>query len=195
MYKRMKRRFAYCAMLCIMLSLVVNSTLAYFTSEKTARNVITSGAVTIEVLERQLVGGKLENYPQTPVSVMPGTSVSKIVSVKNMDEPAWVRMAYWVTVRDADGKTITLSDAQRDQIIRIAADTANWTYKSGWWYCNKALTTGEESKPLFTEVTFSGPEMGNTYQNCTVMIDVTAQAVQKVHNGDTVMDAAGWPVG
>ena len=195
MYKRMKKRFAYCAVLCILLSLVMNSTLAYFTAEETARNVITSGGIDIQVVEKQLVGGTLENYPDTPVSIMPGSAVSKIVSVKNLDEPAWVRMAYTVTIKDANGKVVELSSEQRDKIITIDTDPANWTYKSGWWYYNKALATGEESKPLFTEVTFSGPEMGNTYQNCTVMIDVTAQAVQKVHNGDTVMDAAGWPVG
>ena len=194
MYKRMKKRFACCAMLCILLSLVMNSTLAYFTAEDTARNVVTSGAVSVAVVEKQLVGGALENYPDTSVSIMPGSTVSKIVCAKNLDEPAWVRMAYTVTIQDANGKTVELSTQQRDQIITIDVDTANWTYKNGWWYCNKDLTTGEESKPLFTQVVFSGPEMGNTYQNCTVLIDVTAQAVQKVHNGSTVLDAAGWPV-
>lgn len=195
MYKRMKKRLACCAMLCILISLVVNSTLAYFTAEDTARNVITSGGIDVQVVEKQLVGGALENYPDTPVSIMPGSAVSKIVSVKNLDGPAWVRMAYTVTIRDANGKTVGLSAQQRDQIITIDTDTANWTYKSGWWYCNKALATGEETKPLFTQVVFSGSEMGNAYQNCTIMIDVTAQAVQKAHNGNTVMDAAGWPVG
>ena len=195
MYKRMKKRFAYCAILCIMLSLVMNSTLAYFTAENTARNVITSGAVVVEVVEKQLVGDALESYPETPISIMPGSQVSKIVSAKNLDEPAWVRMAYTVTIRDANGSIIELSAEQRDHIITIDTDTANWTYKDGWWYYNKTLTTGEETKPLFTQVVFSGPEMGNAYQNCTIMIDVTAQAVQKVHNGETVMDAAGWPVG
>ena len=195
MYKRMKKRLACCAMLCILLSLVVNSTLAYFTAEDTARNVITSGGVDVQVVEKQLVGGALENYPDTPVSIMPGSAVSKIVSVKNLDGPAWVRMAYTVTIRDASGNVVELSAQQRDQIITIDTDTANWTYKSGWWYCKKALATGEESKPLFTEVMFSGPEMGNTYQSCTILIDVVAQAVQKVHNGDSVLDAAGWPVG
>lgn len=195
MYKRMKKRLACCAMLCILLSLVVNSTLAYFTAEDTARNVITSGGIDVQVVEKQLVGGALENYPDTPVSIMPGSAVSKIVSVKNLDGPAWVRMAYTVTIRDASGNVVELSAQQRDQIITIDTDTANWTYKDGWWYCNKALATGEETKPLFTQVVFSGSEMGNAYQNCTVMIDVTAQAVQKAHNGNTVMDAAGWPVG
>lgn len=189
-----KKIISLCLVVCL-LATAIGGTLAYFTAEETARNVITSGAVSVEVVEKQLVEGALENYPDASVSVMPGSTVSKIVSAKNLDEPAWVRMAYTVTIKDANGDVMELSADQLDQIITIDTDTANWTYKAGWWYCNKALTTGEESKPLFTEVIFSGPEMGNTYQNCTVMIDVTAQAVQKVHNGDTVMDAAGWPVG
>ena len=35
--------------------------------------------------------------------------------------------------------------------------------------------------------------MGNEYQRCKVIVDVTAQAVQHVNNGGTVLDAAGWP--
>jgi len=191
----MKRRFAYCAILCMLVSLVVNSTLAYYTAQTTVRNAVTSGGIDIQVVEKQLVAGALENYPDASVSVMPGSRVSKIVSAKNLDEPAWVRMAYTVTIQDAKGDVMELSAQQMDQIITVDTDPVNWTYKNGWWYCNKALATGEESKPLFTEVMFSGPEMGNTYQSCTILIDVVAQAVQKVHNGDTVMDAAGWPVG
>lgn len=189
-----KKIISLCLVVCL-LATAIGGTLAYFTAEETARNVITSGAVSVEVVEKQLVEGALENYPDTSVAVMPGSAVSKIVSVKNLDEPAWVRMAYTVTIKDANGDVMELSADQLDQIITIDTDTANWTYKAGWWYCNKALTTGEESKPLFTEVIFSGPEMGNTYQSCTVLIDVTAQAVQKVHNGNAVMDAAGWPIG
>lgn len=194
MYKRMKKRVTFCAILCILLSLFINSTLANFTSDETTRNVITSGAVTVEVMDKQLVGGTLESYPNEPIAIMPGIKVSKIVSVKNINEPAWVRITYTITIQDADGKVIELSAEQRDKLIIINTDTANWTYKDGWWYCNKALATGEETKPLFTQVAFASVEMGNAYQNCSVMIDVTAQAVQKANNGETIMDAAGWPM-
>ena len=189
MYRRMKKRFVYAAMLCMLLSLMVNGTLAYFTADGTARNVITSGGIDIQVVEQQMVGGTLQPYPNEAISIMPGSKISKIVSVENQDEPAWVRMTYTVTVLDADGKSVDLPAG----IVLIDTDTANWTYKDGWWYYNKSLATGAETAPLFTEVRFSGPEMGNAYQNCTVLIDVSAQAVQKANNGATVMDAAGWP--
>ena len=45
---------------------------------------------------------------------------------------------------------------------------------------------------LFDTVHFA-PEMGNEYQNCTANIIISAQAVQTANNGDTVMDAKGWP--
>ncbi len=191
----MKRRFAYCAILCMLLSLVAYNTLAYFTAEETARNVITSGGIDIQVVERRETDDGLIPYPADPIEVMPGSEVSKIVSVQNLDEPAWVRMAYTVTVLDADGAERSLTPAQVQQFMSVNADTANWTYKDGWWYYANPLSTGEESKPLFTEVTFSDSGMGNAYQNNTILIDVVAQAVQQIHNGETVMDAAGWPVG
>jgi len=35
--------------------------------------------------------------------------------------------------------------------------------------------------------------MGNEYQNCTVSVDVSAQAVQVANNGADVLEAKGWP--
>ena len=79
------------------------------------------------------------------------------------------------------------------KVIVIDPDATNWTLKDGWWYYNTAIKSGEMTKPLFEEVVFSGPDMDNKYQNCTVMIDVNAQAVQTVNNGETVWEALGWP--
>lgn len=64
--------------------------------------------------------------------------------------------------------------------------------KDGYYYYKEALKPGEVTAPIFTAVTFK-PEMGNEYQNATATVDVSAQAVQTANNGDTVMDAKGWP--
>ena len=79
------------------------------------------------------------------------------------------------------------------RVVLIAPDATSWTMKDGWWYYNTALQTGEITKPLFEKVVFSGPDMDNKYQLCTVVIDVTAQAVQQANNGTTVWEALGWP--
>lgn len=189
----MKKRIFAVAIVIICLSVLASTTIAYFTDVGIARNVITSGGIDIQVVEQQLVNGTLQLYPNQPISVMPDTTVSKIVSVQCVEQAAWVRMNYTTTVYDAEGKVMDVPAEELNRVIAIDPDTTNWTQKDGWWYYNTAVTPGQITKPLFEEVVFSGPDMDNKYQNCTVIIDVNAQAVQKTNNGTTVWEAKGWP--
>ena len=189
----MKKKIFAVAVVLICLSVLASTTIAYFTDTDIARNVITSGGIEVNVLEQQLVNGTLQPYPSQPIPVMPATTVSKIVSVHNSEQVAWVRMNYTLTVYDADGKKMDIPADELAKVIVIAPDATNWTEKDGWWYYNTAIASGETTKPLFEEVVFSGPYMDNKYQDCTVEIIVTAQGVQQANNGSTVMEALGWP--
>lgn len=189
----MKKKLLYIAAMLICLSIMTGGTLAYYTTSDTARNVITSDGVKVQVVEQQMVGGTSQPYPNQPIPVMPTDTVSKIVAVRNEDQPAWVRMRYTVTVHNPQGEVMNFPAGELSQAIVITPDSSSWTLKDGWWYYNTHLKSGEVSTPLFEEVFFSGPHMDNKYQLCTVTIDVTAQAVQKVHNGTSVMEALGWP--
>ena len=190
----MKKKMISIAAIVICLSILTSGTLAYRTVADTARNVITSNGIGVEVMEQQLVGENLELYPSNKeIPVMPTTKVSKIVSAKNNEAPAWIRMKYTMTVTDADNKILDISQEDLEKVILIDTDDENWTEKDGWFYYNTAVNKDETTKPLFTEVTFSGPNMDNTYQQTTVKINVVVQAVQKANNGTTALDAAGWP--
>ena len=189
----MKKRIFALAVVLTCLAILASTTLAYFTDIGIARNVITSGGIDIRIVEQQLVDGNLVDYPGEPILVMPDTAVSKIVSVQNTDEPAWIRASYTVTVYDIEGKPMDIPAEELATVIGIAPDTTNWTMKDGWFYYNTAVKTGETTHPLFEEVVFSGPHMDNKYQNCTAVIDIDAQAVQTANNGDTVWNALGWP--
>lgn len=189
----MKKKFLCIAALFSCLSIIAGGTHAYYTATDTARNVITSGGVDIEILEQQLVDGTLQPYPEQPIAMMPNTAVSKIVSVQSIDESAWVRMNYHLTVYDREGRKMEIPAQEQEKMIVITPDTTNWTWKDGWWYYNTALKTGETTKPLFEEISFSGKDMGNQYQLCTVQVYVNAQAVQTANNGDSVLKALGWP--
>ena len=189
----MKKKILYIAAIIICLSLITGGTYAYYTTSDTARNVITTGGVEVQVVEQQLVNGTLQPYLNQRIPVMPATTVSKIVSVQSKQEPVWVRTNYTVTVYDADNKALEVPAEELKKAIVINPDATNWTEKDGWWYYNTAIASGETTKPLFEEVEFSGPNMDNKYQNCTVVIDVTAQAVQKANNKETVLEALGWP--
>ena len=71
-------------------------------------------------------------------------------------------------------------------------NTEKWTEKDGWYYYNEKLAPGEATEPLFTEVSFAA-EMDNVYQESKLKLDIMANGTQTAHNGETVLQAAGWP--
>lgn len=190
----MKKKILYIAAILICLSIITSGTLAYYTASDTARNVITSGGVDIAIEEWQQTDGGLVPYPKDkPIHVMPSVTVSKIVTVRNNDAESFIRAKLTVTVLDADGEVMELTDAQRNAVIHLTINSEDWTQKDGWWYYIEAIDTGDVTEPLLTAVSFDGPNMTNEYQNCTIEIDVNAQAVQRANNSDYVLDALGWP--
>ena len=189
----MKKRILLIAAIALCFSILTGGTLAYFSALDVARNVITSGGVEIRLIEKHLVDGVLQDYPGEPIRVMPAASVSKIVSVENADEPVWVRMNYTMTFYDSEGEKMDVPAEELKKLVIIEPDSSSWTEKDGWWYYNEAVKTGKTTEPLFEEVRFSGPDMGNEYQRSTVVIDVNAQAVQQANNGSNVTEALGWP--
>lgn len=176
-------------MLCIGVSVL--STVAFFTAEDTARNVITAGSLDIEVIEERMnEEGELTPYPEEPIQVLPGAKVSKIVSVKNNDAEAYIRVKLDVTVKDADGNALEADDA----ILTVCSNEIWQTNEEndGWLYYNGVVKSGEITLPVIDGVEFS-PDMGDEFQGATAEINVTAQAVQVANNGDNVFLAQGWP--
>ena len=188
-----KKKVTLLAVVVICLATLATGTLAFFTADDTAHNVITSGYVDIEVEEWQQLPGSadLEPYPMDkPINVMPGHTVSKIPMVHNLgSEAAWVRAKVDIRVYDANNRQMDLSPEQLDALFHLTGGSG-WTEKDdGWNYYNYKLEGSLSTTPLFESVTFDGPNMTNEYQNCTIHIDVKAQAVQFKNNPD----ALGWP--
>ncbi len=187
----MKKKILLAAAVVICLTIAVSGTLAYFTFEDTAHNVITSGGVSIEVVEKTKGEGETEvDFPKEGITgVMPGTEVSKIVSVKNNgNSEAWVRVKVDATIKSAEGEGELPSDVMTYTV------SGDWTKEGDYYYYKEKVPAGESTSILFDTVKFD-PEMGNEYQNCRANIVISAQAVQTANNGTTVMDAQGWPAG
>lgn len=179
---------ALCTVLAC-LSIVASGTLAYFTASKTAHNVITSGGVDIE-LKEWVDEDKTVPFPEDGIkNVMPAAEVTKIVEVTNTGaSAAWVRVKVDKTIELAEG----VEGTPDPELIMLDINTTDWIKQGDFYYYSKALQPGKTTEPLFTTVTFA-PKMGNEYQGSTAEIKVTADAVQVANNGDTVLDAKGWP--
>ncbi len=181
----MKRKLLILSVLAICIATLAAGTIAFFTAEGKAHNVITTGGVEIAVQEWADVE-KTKPFEDL-TGVMPNTTVTKIAEIKNTGaSDAWVRVKVEKSIKlQGEGTPDT-------GLVELTINTTDWTEKDGYFYYTKALKPGEVTAPIFTAVTFKA-DMGNEYQNATATVDVSAQAVQTANNGDTVMDAKGWP--
>lgn len=192
----MKKKTMLIAALVICLAIAATGTLAYYTAEGKAHNVITSGGVNIEVVEKTTgEDGTLVDFPKDGIKgVMPGSSVTKIVRIDNKgSSEAWVRVKVDSKIVGADGKELSLVIGENERPVIKYTVLEGWIKgDDGYWYYNKPVAPGGQTAELFKSVDFDSA-MGNEYQNCTANIVISAQAVQTANNGETVMEATGWP--
>lgn len=181
----MKRKLLILSVLAICIATLTTGTLAFFTSEGRAHNVITTGGVKIAVQEWADEG---KQTPFTDLNgVMPGVPVTKIAEIKNTGaSDAWIRVKVDKNIQRQDG-----GEPDAD-LVGLELNTTDWAENGGYYYYKNALKPGEVTKPIFTAVTFNAA-MGNEYQNATASVDVFAQAVQTANNGASAMTANGWP--
>ncbi len=192
--KGIKKKVFVVALLIAMLAIIAGGTNAYFTKDARARNVITMGSIAIELHEDRIDPETGETVPyetETPVEVIPGDEVSKIVTVENTGEaPAWIRIQVTKRIELEEGRTPGEGEPDTDLIV-LNIDKA-WTESDGWYYYGEALEPGDTTDALFDTASFDG-SMGNLYQGSTAYIDVLVQAVQTAGNGSSALEAAGWP--
>ena len=207
----MKKKLTVLSLLVICAAIVASGTLAYFTAEGQAHNVITSGGVGIELVETtQKDDGTQVEFPEEGLKgIMPGTSASKIVSVKNTGAAeAWIRVFVNTAIVEAADLTQTntpvclpltiTADGETIDVVSFEVEEDDWLYNEDdcYYYYREPVSPGKSTNVLFDQVKFA-KQMGNEYQNCKVLIDITAEAVQTANNpipdGGDVTDVLGWP--
>lgn len=188
----MKRKLAVVFGSIAVLALFSTGTLAYFTAEAEADNVITAGNLDLKIHDRL---GSGEIFPEEGIQIMPGQTVEKSVTVENTGgHPMYLRVKLVTGVKDADGREDELSPTAKE-CLNIAINEEAWTYREddGYYYYADVLEAGETTPELFTEVVIDGPKVDNAYLGKTFTLNVDAYAVQSEHNGATVWEAFGWP--
>lgn len=182
---KVSKKLVSTAVLIIAILMLSYSTIAYFTTEDTATNVITTGNIDIELQETTSDGSEFTDV----VNVVPGQQISKIVKVANKGaNDAYVRINLEQFIKLANGTPVD----EVGNLILLDFNTTDWTEIDGYYYYNKPLLPGQITEALFEVVTFD-TGMGNEYQGSKATIEVKAQATQVDNNGTDVFSAAGWP--
>ena len=181
---RAKARLLLIAFAAILMTVLTQPTLAYYTTIGKATNVVTSGDLQLRIHEKTADGS---DFPAEGVYIMPGDIVSKQVSVENVGgHPFYLRVKL---VSGSTNAALTAEDC-----LKMDIDTVNWTYRDGYYYFNRILQPGEITPTLFTQVEIVGSKVDQTHIGSTLSLTVNAYAVQSENNpAQYPWEAAGWP--
>lgn len=186
MLGKIKIKILVVAILVMLVALMAQSTLAYYSTVGRATNVVTSGNIRFIIHELTDSG---EVFPEEGVYITPGDVVSKQVHIENdCEHPFYLRVK---VVYGVDSQELS-ADCFRPDI-----DETNWELHDGWYYYKEVVEPGETTPDVFTQVEVIGSKMDNSYLGKELQIVVVAQAVQSENNpisdGNTYT-ASGWPV-
>lgn len=167
----MKKKWTIATVLLLVVALLAVGTWAYFSAVGRADNVITMGSVKLALHDEDGAG-----QPFTTVSAMPGSAVNKVVYVENVGSGAfYTRVKITPEMVGADGEIIPLTDRS---LLTLELNNTDWIDgEGGYYYYRGSVDPQAATSKLFNQVSFS-KDMGNEYQNATVHIYVTAEAVQ-----------------
>ena len=188
----MKRKLLLLSVMVICIAIAAVGTLAYYNTNAVAHNVITTGGVNIE-LHEYADEACTTDYDTNKTGIMPGMTVDKYARIALAEDSAdaWVRVKFEKKITFAAGNEHAEGKTPNLDLVELTIPEGWSDGRDGWYYLEAPLTS---NTPVFalTSVTFN-KTMGNEYQGATATVDIVAQAVQTANNGETVMDAKGWP--
>lgn len=176
----------------------IGATLAYFTDQAEAENIVTMGHVDIDLTE------KSEDEDSVMIedglrfdNVMPGDVISKIptITVAEDSQDAYVRMK--MTITPAEGSGITAEDIGllETGLRKNITNKSGWSYNGndGYYYYNDALAA-TEAVDFFQYVDIPAEWTNNTADG-SFTIKLQAEAIQEenvqpAYEGDLIV---GWP--
>lgn len=186
MFNKVKIKMAVISMVAILLTLITQGTLAYYSTVGKATNVVTSGNLRLIIHETTDSG---EEFPENGVYIVPGDIVSKEVTVENdCEHPFYLR------VKIIDGiNSLALSS---DDCFKLNINEKFWQFHDGWYYYKDVVEPKETTPYVFSQVEIVGKNVDNRYIGKVLTLTVVAQAVQSENNPITAgntFTAIGWP--
>ena len=182
-----KLKILFTTVIIIVLTILSQGTLAFYSTVGTATNVVTSGNIRFIILERRDDGS---DFPKEGVTVIPGDTVSKKVSIKReCEHPFYLRIKLIYGINGSN-------ESMSGDFFELDIDTENWVEKDGWLYYKDVVQPETTTTEAFTKVHIVGEKVDNKYIGKALTLKVSAQAVQSENNpANQPWEAAGWPEG
>ncbi|HEX3037777.1 MAG TPA: TasA family protein [Oscillospiraceae bacterium] len=180
----MKKRIVIIATaVFVVATLVVGSTMAFFTDKGEVNNVVTIGKVNITLTEPNFAVNTKSTYQVD--NITPGMYIEKDPTVTNVgDHDAYIRCKLWVTG--------DLNDDQQKDLINAIDFNPDFTQANGYYYYQKVLdkkpASGESKVKFFNSVTIPNT-WDNTIGGKKFTIHITAEAIQKDNFRPTIVNS------
>ena len=183
---KIKMKIFVIALAAMLLTLMSQVTLAYYSTVGKATNVVTSGNIQFMIHEMTDQGTE---FPEEGVYIVPGDIVSKKVSIESdCDHPFYLRVKI---VYGVNSQELSAEDC-----FKLNINEKYWQLHDGWYYYTGIVSPGEMTPNVFSHVEIVGSKVDNSYIGKTLTLTVNAQAVQSennpISNGNTYT-ASGWP--
>ena len=126
----MKKKSLICVTIMMCIAMAAQGTIAYTTRQETARNVITSGSVVVEILQQEEGSDAWQPYEAEDLAVKPSSTISKCVAVESKQEAAWVRAKCAITFTDAQGAQMNLDEQTLETLVAVAVNIKTQNQKN-----------------------------------------------------------------
>jgi len=185
--KKIRLKLFILAFTAIIMTLITQASLAFYTVVGKSTNIITSGDIRMQIHEMTDQGTP---FPVDGVYIVPGDVVSKKVSVENICE-----QPFYLRVKIVYG--IDSSVLPAEECFKLNIDGEHWQLVDGWYYYKSILQPGETTPDVFSRVEIVGDKVDNRHLGKTLSLNIVAHAVQSKNNpveGTDTYTASGWPM-
>ena len=183
---KIKIKITVIMLAAIIVTMMGQATLAYYSTVGTATNVVTSGNIQFIIHEKTDQG---TDFPKEGVYIVPGDIVSKEVSIESgCEHPFYLRVK---VVYGVDSQELSA-----DECFKLNINEEYWQLVDGWYYYKGIVNPGETTPNVFSHVEIVGSKVDNNYLGKTLTLSVIAHAVQSENNpvnGTDTFAASGWP--
>ncbi len=174
--------------LCLLLCIGFFSSVAYLIRTIDTDNVITFGNLKLQLINKTLDSNGKEVDVDKLEEKLSAASLSRRIRVKNIcDNDMYVRVKVKLNGKKGD------ESFPVDVYADCNYNRADWQEKDGWWYYNSVLSSGKETENLLDTIEFNLNNLTSKYSGSKIIFNVEAQAVQSKNNGDSALNAEGWP--